>query len=86
MEIAYGGLYAHNEGQQDIPSFSWPQKATEDIVAEDACCSRAEVKGALLACQEANFLHCYTCQHLQSAYMPEDVMIITIQSLVWMGA
>ena len=22
-------------------------------------CSRAEVKGALLACQAANFLHCY---------------------------
>ncbi len=25
------------------------------------------------------------CQHLQSTYMPEDVMIIAIQSVVWMG-
>ena len=24
---------------------------------------RAEVKGALLACQEANFLYCYSCLH-----------------------
>lgn len=27
-------------------------------------CNRAEIKGALLACQEANFLHCYMKDHL----------------------
>jgi len=61
VEITYGGLYAHTEGQQDFPVFTWPQKATEDSVAEAAC------------------------QHLQSTCMPEDVMIIAVQSVVWMG-
>ena len=25
------------------------------------------------------------CQHLQSTYLPEDVMVIAVQSVVWMG-
>ena len=25
------------------------------------------------------------CQHLQSTYMPEDVVVIAVQSVVWMG-
>ncbi len=37
VEVTYGGLYAHTEGEQEFPVFSWPQKATDDSVAEAAC-------------------------------------------------
>ncbi len=37
--------------------------AQYDLTAQLHMCSRAEVKGAVLACQEANFLHCYDMCH-----------------------
>ena len=35
----------------------------------DTICSRAEVEGALQACQEANFLHCYSWEIAASPHM-----------------
>ena len=38
------------------------------LVSHVLHCSRAEVQGALPACQEANFLHCYICTALGFGY------------------
>ncbi len=39
--------------------FAVLSSASTMTTVSETICSRAEVKGALLACQEANFLHCY---------------------------
>ncbi len=40
-----------------IPLIGW--------ISETRLCSRAEAKGALLACQDANFLHWYILSPLK---------------------
>jgi len=37
VQFRYDGLYANTKRQQDVPTFSWPQNATKDSVAEAAC-------------------------------------------------
>lgn len=37
VKFAYFGTPAPIEGQQDVPTFSWPEAATEDSVAAAAC-------------------------------------------------
>ena len=61
VNFTYCGTPAHIEGQQDVPTFSWPEAATEDCVAAAAC------------------------EYLQTNYMPEDVRVIAVQSVTWMG-
>ena len=61
VKFTYFGTPEPIEGQQDVPTFSWPEVATEDSVAATAC------------------------EYLQTNYMPEDVTVIAVQSVTWMG-